>query len=306
MRRYALRRILYGILTVIVVSMFIFAASRLSGDATYLFLPPDPTEEQIVNLRAKLGLDKPIPVQYVIFVENAARGDFGRSTRYGNRPAMEVVLERLPATAQLAFVAFLLSIIIGVPLGVVSATRRDSFWDKTGKLFALLGQSMPNFWIGIMLIWIFAVELHFLPTSGREGISYIVMPAITLAWFSLASILRLTRSAMLDVLDSEYVKMARVKGNPEWLVVWKHALRNALIPVVSLAGIQLAYLLGGVVVVETIFAWPGLGSLVLEGVYQRDYALVQASVMVICVIFIIINLAVDLLYGVIDPQIRYD
>jgi peptide/nickel transport system permease protein len=286
--------------------MIIFIASRLSGDVTYLILPEDATKEEVAALRAKLGLDKPLPVQYYYFAKDALQGDFGVSYRYTGRQAMEIILERLPATAKLAFMAFLISITVGLLLGVLSATRRDTFLDTLAKVFAIFGQAMPNFWLGIMMILIFAVGLGWLPTSGGGGIRHMIMPAVTMAWFSVASILRLTRSAMLDVLDSEYIKRARLTGNPEWLVIWKHGLRNALIPVVAMSGLQLAHLLGGVVIAETIFGWPGLGSLILEGVYSRDYALVQAGVFVISVIFITINLLVDLVYGFIDPRIRYE
>lgn len=306
MRRYALKRVILGIITVIVVSMIIFVASRLSGDVTYLLLPEDATKEEVAWLRAKLGLDRPLPVQYLYFIKGAVQGDFGKSYRYTNREAMEVILERLPATAELAFVAFAMSIIAGLLLGVLSATKRDTFFDTLGKLFALVGQAMPGFWLGVMAILIFSVKLGWLPTSGRGGISHLIMPSASIAWFSVASILRLTRSTMLDVLDSEYIKTSRLKGNSEWVVIWKHALRNALIPVVAMSGIQLAHLLGGVVIAETIFSWPGLGSLILEGIYSRDYALVQAGVFVISIIFITCNLVVDLVYGIIDPRIRYD
>ena len=306
MRRYALKRILLGILTVLLVSMIVFAASRLSGDVVYLLLPQDATKEEVASLRAKLGLDKPLPIQYLYFLKGAVQGDFGKSYRYTNRQAIEVVMERLPATIQLAFSAFIISIIFGLLLGVFSATRRDSLTDTGAKLFALIGQSMPSFWVSIMAVLIFAVKLGWLPTSGQGGLKYLILPATTTAWFSIASILRLTRSSMLDVLDSEYIKMARIKGNPNYLIIWKHALRNAFIPIVAMAGIQLAHLLGGVVIAETIFNWPGLGSLILEGVNSRDYALVQAGVLVISVTFVTINLAVDLVYGFIDPRIRYD
>lgn len=306
MRRYALKRVILGIITVIVVSMIIFVASRLSGDVTYLLLPEDATKEEVAWLRAKLGLDRPLPVQYLYFIKGAVQGDFGKSYRYTNREAMEVILERLPATAELAFVAFAMSIIAGLLLGVLSATKRDTFFDTLGKLFALVGQAMPGFWLGVMAILIFSVKLGWLPTSGRGGISHLIMPSASIAWFSVASILRLTRSTMLDVLDSEYIKTSRLKGNSEWVVIWKHGLRNALIPVVAMSGIQLAHLLGGVVIAETIFSWPGLGSLILEGIYSRDYALVQAGVFVISIIFITCNLVVDLVYGIIDPRIRYD
>jgi peptide/nickel transport system permease protein len=305
MGRYVLKRILLGILTIIGVAIIIFVVSRLSGDVTYLLLPENATAEEEAMLRANLGLDKPVPIQFLIFVRNALMGDFGKSIRYG-RPAFELVIGRLPATIELAGPAFLMSIFLGLPIGVISATRRGSYWDTFGKLFALIGQSMPSFWIGIIAILIFSVRLGWLPTSGRGGIRHLILPVCTLAWFTVASIVRLTRSSMLEVLDSEYVKMARLKGNPEWVVIWKHSLRNALIPVVSLAGLQLAYLLGGVVVTEAVFGWPGLGSLILDGVYGRDYTLVQVGVLVTSTIYILLNLIVDLLYGIIDPRIRYD
>jgi peptide/nickel transport system permease protein len=303
-RRYALKRIFLGIITIIGVSIILFVVSRLSGDVTYLLLPEDATKEDEAALRAELGLDKPIPVQFLIFVRNVTRGKFGDSIRY-RRPALELVFKRLPATFELGATAFLLAICIGLPIGVISATQRNSFGDIWGKLFALIGQSMPGFWLGIMSILIFAVKLNWLPTSGRGGIPNIILPATTLAWYSTASIVRLTRSAMLEILDSEYIKTARLKGNRERIVIWKHALRNALIPVVSLAGIQLGILLGGVVITESVFGWPGLGSLILDGVYSRDYSLVQAGVLVTSTIYITLNLIVDLLYGVIDPRIRY-
>ena len=305
MRRYALKRILLGLITILLVSIIVFVASRLSGDVVYLLLPDGATHEEEITLRAKLGLDKPLPVQFIIFLKGATQGDFGVSYRYTNRQAMDIVMERLPATILLAATAFLISIVFGLLLGVFSATRRDTLADTGSKFFALIGQSMPNFWVGIMAMLIFAVKLGWLPTSGYGGLKHLILPATTTAWFSIASILRITRSSMLDVLDSEYVKMAKIKGNPKYIIVWKHALRNALIPIVALAGIQLAHLLGGVVIAETIFSWPGLGSLILEGVSSRDYSLVQAGVLVISTIFVTVNLIVDLVYGIIDPRIRY-
>ena len=305
MRRYALRRILLGIVTVFLVSLIVFVASRLSGDVVYLLLPQDATQEEVDSLRSKLGLDRPLPVQFLYFLNGAIKGDFGTSYRYTGRQAIDVVFERLPATMELAFSAFFISIVSGLLLGVVSATKRDSVIDTGAKLFALIGQSMPSFWVSIMAILIFSVKLGWLPTSGQGGLKHLILPAVTTAWFSIASILRLTRSSMLDVMDSEFIKMARIKGNRNYVVIWKHALRNALIPIVAMAGIQLAHLLGGVVIAETIFNWPGLGSLILEGVNSRDYALVQAGVLVISVTFVTINLVVDLVYGIIDPRIRY-
>jgi len=304
MRRYAIKRILLGIVTIIVVSIIVFFASRLSGDVVHLLLPDDATKEDEIRLRAKLGLDKPIPIQYLVFVKNLTQGDFGESIRY-RLPVVEVILKRLPGTLELASAAFLLSIVFGVPLGVISATRRDSASDKAGKIFALIGQSMPSFWLGIMAILVFSVWLQLLPTSGRGDMEHLILPATTLGWFSVASIMRITRSAMLDTMDSDFIKMARLKGNSERIVVWKHGLRNALIPVVSMAGIQLAQLLGGAVIIEAVFGWPGLGSLILEAVYGRDYTLVQSGVLLTSMIFISLNLIVDLLYGFIDPRIRY-
>jgi peptide/nickel transport system permease protein len=293
-----------GIVTLIGVSLIIFVAARLSGDVALLLAPQDATDEEVQAIRVQLGLDKPIPVQYYIFVKNAMRGEFGESVRY-HRPAIEVVISRLGGTVELIGTAFLLAIIMGILLGTISATRRGSWLDQIGKLFALFGQAMPGFWVGIMVILVFSVELGWLPTSGRGGISHLLLPALSMAWYSIASTMRVTRSSMLDVLDSEYIKMARGKGNPEWVVVWKHALRNALIPVVALGGMQLAHLLGGAVIIESVFSWPGLGSLTVDAVYARDYPLVQAGVIFISTFLIFLNLIVDLLFGLIDPRIRY-
>jgi len=303
--RYIFRRVLLGIITLIGVSIIIFVAARLSGDVALLLAPQEATEKEIHDIRVRLGLDKPIPVQYYVFVINAVKGDFGKSIRY-NRPALEVVMGRLAATVELVGTSFFLAILIGILLGTNSATRRDSWLDQTGKLFALFGQAMPGFWVGIMAILVFSVALGWLPTSGRGGISHLVLPASSMAWYSIASTMRVTRSSMLDVLDSEYIKMARMKGAPERVVVWKHGLRNALIPVVGLCGMQLAHLIGGAVIIETIFSWPGLGSLIVDAVYSRDYPLVQAGVFFISTFLITLNLIVDLLYGVIDPRIRYE
>lgn len=305
MRRYIFKRMVLGIITLIGVSIIVFIAARLSGDVALLLAPQDATEKEVQDIRIQLSLDKPIPVQYYIFIKNAIRGDFGDSIRY-SRPALEVVASRIVGTVELVGTSFFLAIIIGILLGTTSATKRGSWLDRSGKLFALFGQAMPGFWVGIMAILLFSVSLGWFPTSGRGGISHLVLPALSMAWYSVASTMRVTRSAMLDVLDSEYIKMARTKGAPEWLVVWKHALRNALIPVVGLCGMQLAHLIGGAVIIETIFSWPGLGSLIVDAVYSRDYPLVQAGVFFISAFLIALNLIVDLLYGVIDPRIRYE
>lgn len=305
MARYVLRRLLAGLICLIGVSIIIFTVVRLTGDVTDLLLPADAKPEDFVRLRAELGLDKPIPVQYLIFIKEAARGNFGRSTRW-TRPALELVLTRVPATFQLGGVAFLFAISLGLLAGVTAATHRGKWIEQVVRLGALCGQSMPTFWIGIMLILIVGVELHLLPTSGRGGFSHIILPAITLGAFSMASQSRLTRSSMLNVLGADYIKMARLKGNPERTVIWKHALKNASIPIVTLAGFQLANVIGQAVIVETVFAWPGLGKLIIDAVFARDYAVVQAGVSLLSMIYVFINIGVDLLYGFLDPQIRYE
>jgi peptide/nickel transport system permease protein len=294
-----------GIVTLVGVSIIIFVAARLSGDVALLLAPQDATKQEIQDIRVRYGLDKPIPVQFYSFAKNALKGDFGHSIRY-REPAMQMVFRRLMATLELVLTAFLISVTTGILLGTVSSTRSGSWIDRGGKLFALFGQAMPSFWVGIMAILIFSVYLGWLPTSGRGGFSHLLLPASAIAWYSIASTMRVTRSSMLDVLDSEYIKTARLKGAPEGLVIWKHALKNALIPVAGLSGMQLSHMIGGAVIVENIFSWPGLGSLLVEAVYARDYPLIQSGVLIIAIIMISINLIIDLLYGVIDPRIRYE
>jgi peptide/nickel transport system permease protein len=305
MSRYILKRIILSLIILVGISVIVFVAARLSGDVTYLLVPDDATAEQIASVRTQLGLDKPTPVQYWIFIKNAVRGDFGESIRY-SQPALGIVLSRVPATLQLGGTGFAIALLLGILFGTISATRRGSIWDWSGKLFAMVGQSMPTFWTGIMLILLFGVQLQWLPTSGKGGIANMVMPVFSMAWFSIAAIMRITRSSMLDVMDSEYIKMARTKGNPERVVIWKHGLRNALIPVIGLAGLQLANLIGGQVIIENVFRWPGVGNLMVDAVFNRDYPLIQAGVLVVASGIVTVNLIVDLLFGVIDPRIRYE
>jgi len=305
MARYALKRIVVGFICLIGVSLIIFVAVRLTGDPTELLLPEDATEEDFAKLRAELGLDKPIPVQYFIFIREAAKGNFGRSVRW-KRPAIELVLSRIPATLQLGALAFCLAVSFGLLAGVTSAKLRGTPFDLVVRVAAMFGLSMPTFWLGIMLILVVAVQLRWLPTSGRGGFEHMILPALTMAGHAAASMSRLSRSSMLNVLGSDYIKMARVKGNPEWRILWKHGLKNAAIPVVTLAGIQLAAVIGHTVVVETVFAWPGIGKLIIDGIYSRDYAVVQAGICLVSAIYIAINIGVDLIYGLLDPQIRYD
>lgn len=305
MLRYALKRLGVGLLCLLGVSLIIFVAMRSAGDPTLMLLPDDSTEADRLALRTALGLDLPMPVQYWIFISNALLGDFGMSTRW-NMPAMDLVMLRLPATMQLAGLAFIIAVVIGLLSGVTSATTRGSFFDQAVRFGVTLGLAVPVFWLGLIFILIFSVQLGWFPTSGRGTFAHLVLPALAMALNPAAAMSRLSRSAMLGVLGSDYIKMARVKGNSETGVVWKHGLRNAAIPVATLAGIQLANMIGNTVVVETIFAWPGIGKLIIDAIFARDFAVVQAAICVVAGVYIVLNLAVDLAYGLLDPQIRYE
>jgi len=303
LRRFIAKRLLLAIVTLFGVTLIVFVAARLTGDPALLIAPSDASEEQIQAIRVKLGLDKPIPVQYAIFIRDAFRGEFGESLRYG-QPAMNLALKRFPATLELAAWAFALGLLFGVPLGIVSATRPGSIRERAGTIFARLGLAVPGFWLAVILMLVFSVKLGWFPTSGREHLSSRVLPVIAIAWVSLAQIMRVTRSSMLEVLGSDFVKMARIKGLKERVVVWKHALRNALIPVLGMAGFMFGMLVGGAALVESVFRWPGIGALLIDAVFARDFPLVQAGVILVSAAVILVNLLVDVLYGVIDPRIR--
>ena len=304
MWRFLIGRVLQTVLSMLVVISIVFVLTRLSGNPVNLLLDVNASERDQQLLMHHLGLDKPLPVQYAIYVKNILRGDFGNSV-LSRRPVTEHIWERLPATAELGFVAMFLSVLIGVPLGMYSAVRRGGALDGAARVFAVLGQSMPAFWLGLMLILIFAVVLGFLPAGGRGGIEHIILPAFTLGYFTSAAILRLTRSAMLEVLGSDYIKFARLKGLHEQVVLWKHGLKNALLPVVTFAVMLFVQFLGGAVVTETVFAWPGLGRLILESIATRDYPIVQAGVLVLSGFYLGGNLLVDFLYGYLNPRIRH-
>jgi len=280
----------------------IFLLTRASGDPAATLQGDSNDPARYEQIRRDLGLDEPLIKQFSTYMGDILQGDFGESWNY-RRPTVDVVKERLPESAQLAGAGLLVSIGLGVPLGVIAAARRGGFMDKLSRAFGLLGQSIPTFWVGIMLVLIFSVQLGMLPSSGTGGIKHLILPAIAVGWFSTASVLRLTRSAMLDVLDSEYIKMARIKGLSEGRVIWRHALKNASIPIVTIAGIQLAALLTGAVVTESIFAWPGVGSLVVTAANGRDFPLVQTVALLAAVTFVLVNLSVDILYGYLDPRI---
>ncbi len=287
------------------MSIIIFALGRLSGDPVVLLLGDLATKEEKELITRDLGLDKPLPVQYSVFLSNAITGDLGHSIRGARRPVVQMIAERIPASFQLAAVSALLSIIIGIPIGVITAVRRGSPLDTAGRVLAMLGQSMPAFWVGIVLMYVLAVQLHWFPTSGYGSPSQLILPAVALSGVSLAGIVRLTRSSMLDVLSSEYIKLARIKGLSERKVIWKHAFSNSLIPVLTFLGTLLTGLMTGVVVIETIFSWPGLGRLAWEAVSTRDYPTIQGVVLFMTFLFVTANLVVDILYAYVDPRIRY-
>jgi len=303
-QRFLLRRILIAIVTVFAVSLLIFIMSRVSGDPRVLLLDNYSTLEDWDRLGVELGLDKPYYHQYGIFIKDALKGEFGESVQQG-RPAMDIILERAPATLQLGLAAFALSLIVGIPLGILSAVKRGSIIDHFGRTVALIGQAAPPFWLGIMLMFFFAVKLGWLPPFGREGLRSLILPAVTLGWFYAAANLRLIRSAMLDVLDSEYIKLARAKGVSSRSVILKHAFRNALIPPLTFAGITLGALVTGSLVVETVFAWPGLGKLAVDSLFAADYALLQGVVIIFTLMYVGVAFLVDVLYAYIDPRIRY-
>ena len=278
--------------------------ARITGDPTILLLPSESTEQDRNFFRNQLGLDRPLHEQYMTFVGRVLEGDMGNSFRY-RQPALDIVLQRLPATLELAAVSMLFAIIIALPIGILAAVRRDSWIDTLARWFATLGQATPSFWLGLILILFFAVHLGWLPTSGRGGIQNIILPAITLGWFSAAAIARLTRSSMLEALQSDFVRFERLSGLPDRVIVLKHALRNAAIPIVTYMALQFGVLLSGAVVTETVFAWPGIGMIVVDAINGRDYPVVQAAVMVTAMFILILNLAVDLIYSWLDPRIRY-
>lgn len=302
MRAFVLSRLAQTVLVVFLSLTAVFAMVRLSGDPVLLFMPMDIQAKDVNEYRDRLGFNDPLPVQYARFIGGAVRGDFGESLRY-RTDAMTLVLERLPATLQLAATAVLLTLVVAVPLGILSAVRRDTLLDHAGTVATVLGQAVPGFWLGLMLIYLFSVQLRWLPTGGTGTLAHLVMPSFVLAAFFSARVARLTRSAMLETLGEDYVLTARAKGLAEGRVIGKHTLRNSAIPVVTLAGLEIGQLLGGAVITETIFAWPGLGRLTVQALLNRDFPVVLAAVFVTSVTYTLINLAVDLLYGWLDPRV---
>ena len=304
MRQFLLRRLIRAVVVLIGIATIVFVVMRLSGDPVTLLLPPDATQADYARISHQLGLDQPLWIQYGIFIGNMLHLDFGNSI-FMRQPAFQVALERLPATIELATASFVLAVAVAIPVGVLAAMKPYSFWDNIAMLFALVGQSAPTFFIGILLILTFSLRIGWFPTGGRGGLDHLVLPAITLGAYAMASIARLTRSAMLEVIRKDYIRTARAKGLAETLILFRHALKNASIPVVTIMGIQLGALLGGAVVTESVFSWPGIGRLAIESIYNRDYAVVQATVFLTAFWFVVINFAVDIIYGFLDPRIRY-
>jgi len=301
--RYIINRALQGLIAIFGALLIVFVAQRLSGDPVALMLPMDASEAEFTAMREALGLDRPLLVQFAIFLGNALTGDFGQSYQW-NAPAMQLLLDRLPATLELAMAGLFFAVLLAVPLGVFSAVHRGGFLDRSAKVFAMLGQAIPGFWIGLLLILFIAVELQWLPAYGRGTPAHLVLPAIALGWYPVAAMTRTLRSSMLDVLESDYVRMERAIGLPERTIVWRYALRNAAVPLVTMVGVYFANMLGGAFVIEVVFAWPGVGRTVVDAVFARDFPVVQAGVMLSAVVFVVVNLLVDLSYGFIDPRIR--
>lgn len=305
MGRYVLRRLLQGIVTLWAASTVAFGLTFLSGDPASLMIGDHWTAEQIASFRQYMGFDRPFLVQYLEYLGRVAHGDFGQSVRQ-QAPVTQLVLQRLPATAALAGAAFLIIVAVAIPVGIFSALRRNTWLDAVVMSGTILAQSMPTFWLGLILILVFGVFLRWLPVSGSGDFSHLILPAVTLSAFSTARNARMVRSSMLDILSLDYLRTARAKGLRERSVIWSHALRNALVPVITLLGLEIGGLLAGALVTETIFAWPGIGRLTVDAIYARDYPVVQGVVAFSALIFVVVNLIVDLSYGFLDPRIRYE
>jgi ABC-type dipeptide/oligopeptide/nickel transport system permease component len=303
MKGYILKRLFHSIFVLVGISLVVFIILHLTGDPAALLMPMDATPEQVAQFRQEMGFNDPIIVQYWRFFKGTLRGDFGQSFRH-SQPALELVMERMPATIQLTLAAMVIALLVAIPVGIISAIRRNSLLDHIGMTGALLGQSTPVFWLGIMLILIFSVTLQWFPSSGRGEVQHLILPAITLGMFTMARTARMMRSSMLEVMGQEYMKTAKAKGLNPGMVILKHALKNAAIPVVTIVGMELGTLLGGAVITEWIFAWPGVGRLTVQAIFNRDYPVVQAAVFLLASIFVLVNLVVDLLYTYLDPRVK--
>jgi ABC-type dipeptide/oligopeptide/nickel transport system permease component len=304
MVRFILIRLLQSVIALVGIAMLIFALVRVSGDPALMLATATSTEEDIQQIRVNLGLDKSIPEQFWIFVTDVVKGDLGESL-FKKKPVTELIGAALPNSLKLVIPSWAVAMLGALLLGVLGATRRDGFLDNGVKFIAILGQALPGFWVAIVAVYFFSVRWQLLPAFGLGGADHYVLPVLTLAFFLLPGMMRLVRSSMMDVLDSEYIKLARIKGLPERIIIWKHALRNALIAPLTVAGMLFAGLITGAVIIETVFSWPGIGWVLMEGVLARDFPLVQAIVILVAVFVLGINLLVDITYAYIDPRIRY-
>lgn len=306
MARYILLRLGLALLTVVGISIIVFSLARLSGDVASMLIPAEAARNPEIYEQTKkdLGLDKSYPEQYVVWVRDMFQGDFGQSIIF-RQSTLDLYKQKFPNTLKLAAVAFVISLAVSIPIGVISALKQGTIWDRLATGFALLGQASPSFFVAILLIFFFSVKLKWLPTSGPGGLKHYIMPAVSLSFFSIAALARLTRSAMLEVLDRDHIKLARLNGVPERSIIWRHALKNASIPILTLSSLQFVFFISGSVVVETIFAWPGLGQLSIQAIRSRDYPMVQTIVLISSSLVVFTTLAVDLIYAWVDPRIRY-
>lgn len=303
MKRYVIGRVFSGIFVILLAVSAVFFLLRLSGDPVLLFAPMDTSRQDIEAIRERMGFNDPLLVQYGRFMQDAIQLDFGDSSRE-RRPAMDVVVERLPATLQLGVAALAISVIIGIPLGILSAVKHGSGWDKFSRVLSIVGQAVPGFWLGVMLIMFFSVRLGWLPTSGRGGIEHLIMPAVTLSAVSMARYMRLTRSTFIDVLGQDYIRTARAKGLGHTLILWRHAFKNASVSLITMTGLEVGNLIAGAVVVEQVFAWPGMGRVMVQSLLNRDFAVVTAAVVLFAAMYTLCNLIADLAYGWVNPTVR--
>ena len=302
---YLIRRVLLTIPVLLLTALLVFSALHLAGgDPVMLLVHPQAPQSVREAVRVKLGLDKPLPVQFVLYMSNVLRGDFGRSL-LSRRLVSELILEKLPVTAELGLAAFILAYVLAIPLGVIAALNRNKFLDWSSMVVALIGVSMAGFWLGLMLVFLCAANLRWLPPTGHGGLKYLVLPAVALGLPRVGRIARITRSSLLEVIDQDYIRTARAKGLSERVIVVRHALRNALIPIISLMGLDLGYIVGGSVVIEAVFARPGIGDMMLRGIYSRDFPVLQGSMFVLALAIILSNIIADLTYVIVDPRIRH-
>jgi peptide/nickel transport system permease protein len=307
--RYVFKRLRRGLITLWMTTLVVFMLLRITGNPVDFLATPGMSQADIESIKEAYGFNRPIYVQYLIFLKSVCTGDFGKSMRWAQRDALEMYMSRLPATVLLVGAALVFSMGLGLAFGVVSAMRPESIVDRVMKVLAITGQSMPAFWLGLLFILLFTVYLGWLPSAGgpdRVGLKGLIMPAVSLGWFLVAANTRLVRSSMLDALDSDYVKMVRAKGMPSRIVIWKHGLKNAALPIITLFAVNFALLLGGAVVTESIFAWPGIGRLLVESIFSRDYTVIQTVVFFSATIIVLINIVVDLCYAWLDPRVRLE